>query len=69
MEPSSSAEQFARRPLQANGMIKIESVCTGCGETLIGTRFGEPDLTNVEANHARECKPHPASGTAVRTVH
>lgn len=55
-------------------MIKIESLCSACGLTLVGTRFGEPDLATIEANHARDCKGvrdasgRSAAGTASATA-
>jgi hypothetical protein len=71
MEDNSPAAQFSRRALEADGMIKIESLCTACGVRLIGTRFGEPDLATVEANHARDCtrrRSAPAFGTGSAPV-
>jgi hypothetical protein len=52
----SPSDQFSRRAVQLDGTtIKVQSVCTLCGYVFEGSRLGEPDISELENIHAREC--------------
>jgi hypothetical protein len=50
-----SPDQFSRRAVEVDGSTKIESRCSACGATIVGSHLREPDISEAEEKHIREC--------------